>query len=160
MTWLIRLKIGGKPPHLIHLGFKRILQLLTMMQVNTTATSIPALTFSWASLQDFTTLPLAGPLSTSSRSWLGFVLIGSCLSNRRGSGSVCSGALMSLRQGVWGMDRDWTGEDEGCLRLNIPSSSSSSMSHASLVLRANSWKVEGFLDLVFTLLAFGVSFNL
>lgn len=58
------------------------------------------------------------------------------------------------------MDRDWTGEDEVCLRLNIPSSSSSSMSHASLVLRANSWNDDAFLDLVLTMLAFGVSLNL
>lgn len=39
------------------------------------------------------------------------------------------------------------GRDEGVGGLRKSSSSSSSMSQASLVLRANSWKLDAFLDL-------------
>lgn len=47
------------------------------------------------------------------------------------------------------------GRDEGWMGAKKSSSSSSSMSQASLVLRANSWKLDAFLDL--RLFAFGVS---
>lgn len=121
---------------------------------------IPELLFSWTSLLDFTTLPLADSPSVFSQSRQASALPGSDLSPGRGSGSgsLSAARLVSFRRGALTVECDCAGTEVECASgAKKPPSSSSSMSHASLVLRANSWNVAGFFDLMLTAFVFGAS---